>query len=270
MNAFYLVLTTGILLYTTAHAGAQDESGNTLAQPTTGAIVIEATTDNAGGSFSSSMQVMSFDMESGPVLMGEPGDLGLPMMPAVGGDSFAMLNNPSVQKDLELVDDQVSRLAEINAEFSAKMQEQMGQLQDDQGRFNLGRAKELGELIRALKERQKEEIDNILLPHQQDRLKQVSTQMQMKSMGTARALSGKLAKKLGITQEQKKRLQDRQKELQATMDKKMAELKANAKKELLKELTAEQRQKLKELTGDDFEMKTEDFQRSRGGRRPSR
>ena len=196
---------------------------------------------------------------------------GMPLpMPLGGGDSFAMLNNPSVQKDLELVDDQIQQIKDVNADFSARIQDQVSELRGDNGSFDIARAKELGELVRKLKEQQKTEIDNLLLPHQQERLQQVALQMQMKAMGTARALASKLAEELDITDEQKDRLKQRQQELQEEMQKKISEMRENMQKELLQELTPQQRDKLQELTGADFEMKSVDFQRRRSSRAPIR
>ena len=243
---------------------AQEQFGETGAA--SGAIVIEATAEDDGSGVISNMQIMAVDasdMGEGAFFM--TGDtMGGPLPMAFGGgDSFSMLNNPSVQKDLELVEDQIQQIKDVNADFSGRIQDQIGGLRGENGGFDLARAKELGELVRKLKEQQKVEIDNLLLPHQQDRLQQVALQMQMQTMGAARALSSKLAEELGITDEQKDRLKKRQKELQQEMEKKIAKMREDTKKQLLQELTPEQREKLKQLTGAEFEMKSEDFQRRR-------
>ena len=235
---------------------------------TSGAIVIEARAEDNGSGTISNMQIMTVDatdMEGGAFFMtGDTMASGMPLpMPMGGGDSFAMLNNPSVQKDLELVDDQIQQIKDINADFSARIQDQVSELRGNNGSFDIARAKELGELVRKLKEQQKTEIDNLLLPHQQERLQQVALQMQMKAMGTARALSRKLADELDISDEQKDRLKQRQQELQEEMQKKISEMRKNMQKELLQELTPEQREKLKTLTGTPFETKSEDFSSGR-------
>ena len=241
------------------------------AQEESGAIVIEATTEDNGSGVISNMQIMTVDatdMGEGAFFMtGNAMGGAMPMpFPMGSGDSFAMLNNPSVQKDLELVEDQIQQIKDINADFSARIQDQIGSLQDESGGFDLAQAKGLGELVKKLKLQQKAEIENLLLPHQQDRLRQVALQMQIQSMGTARALSNKLAKELGITAEQKDRLKKRQEELQQKMEQEIAKMRKDAKKDLLQELTPEQREKLKKLTGAEFEMKSEDFQRGRSVR----
>ncbi len=253
-------------------AAQQDVQQDTevIAEPG-GAIVVQSQTLGDGGESQTEMRVMALDvseMGDGAFFMSSDSAMAVPLPMAFGGDPFSMLNNPSVQKDLELVDDQVQRIRDINAEFSKQISEQMKSFQGDGGSLDLSRARELGDMIRQLKEQQKSELDNILLPHQQDRLKQVSLQMQMQAMGAARALSSKLAEELGISDEQKERLKKRQQELDNELQEKIKAWRDQARKELLKELTPEQRRKLEEMLGATFEMKQEDFEamRSRGRR----
>lgn len=264
MRVFFVAITALAIVWAAPQLTAQEQSGEAIEGAASGAIVIEATAEDDGSGVISNMQIMAVDasdMGGGAFFM--TGDTMGGPMPFGGGDSFAMLSNPSVQKDLELVEDQIQQIRDVNADFSARIQDQIGGLRGENGGFDLARAKELGELVKKLKEQQKAEIDNLLLPHQQDRLQQVALQMQMQSMGAARALSSKLAEELGITDEQKDRLKKRQKELQEEMEKKIAKMREDVKQELLQELTSQQREKLKELTGAEFEMKSEDFQRRR-------
>lgn len=266
MRVFFAAITALAIVWAAPQLTAQEQSGEAIAGAASGAIVIEATAEDDGSGVISNMQIMAIDAgDVGEGAFFMTGDtMGGPLPMAFGGgDSFAMLSNPSVQKDLELVEDQIQQIKDVNADFSARIQDQIGGLQGENGGFDLARAKELGELVKKLKEQQKAEIDNLLLPHQQDRLQQVALQMQMQAMGAARALSSKLAEELGITDEQKDRLKKRQKELQEEMEKKIAKMREDVKQELLQELTSQQREKLKELTGAEFEMKSEDFQRRR-------
>ena len=98
------------------------------------------------------------------------------------------------------------------------------------------------------------------MPHQLDRLKQVALQMQMKSRGTAGALSSdKIAEALGLTEEQIKNLKSRSKELKKELAEKTKKLKDNAKQELIGMLSSEQQQKLKDLMGDEFTSNKDDW-----------
>jgi hypothetical protein len=217
--------------------------------------VVIATTETAGDPESASTQtrVMSFnvgDMGGGGAFFLESAD---PMM--MGGDPQSMINNPSVQKDLQLVDEQIEQIRAINKEFSAKIKES---IHSENGELRIKDPQEMGQLIEDFRKSQQEQINQVLLPHQQDRLEQVSLQTRMKHQGTAETLSSQLAEKLGISPEQKQRLQKRSEELQKEIDDKVKQLRDDARKKLLDELTPDQRRKLEALIGDEFTPKAED------------
>ena len=188
-------------------------------------------------------------------------ELAAPMVswsPSFGGDMSNMMLDPQVRSELELVDDQVEQLREIQQDFQKRMQEMVsfepGQAPD------VDRLRGMREKMKELGEEKKERIKDILLPHQSQRLEQISTQMRMKQMGDAAALSqGALADSLGIDEEQKERLKEKAKELQEKLEKDIARLKEKMRKELLGELTSDQRAQLEELMGDKFEHKPQPF-----------
>lgn len=231
----------------------QDEGGGTGTP-----LIIQATEDLGDGT-RSSMRIMSAD---GPMAMSFMGDSGTFFSmggPMSGGDDFSMLQNASVQKDLELVDDQMKMIRDIQSQFGQKIKESIGDI--SKGGFDPARAKDLTTVIKKLKDEQKDQINKILLPHQQDRLKQVALQMQLKNRGTAGALSSdKIAEALGITDEQKANLKKREQELKKELEEKIAEFKEEMKASLMKELNAKQRAKLKEMTGDAFKAEASDWQ----------
>jgi len=232
--------------------GQETQEMEVVAEPSGGIVI--ATTETAGDPNSSSRQtqIMSFDasdMGGGAFFLADAGHMML------GSDPLSMLNNPSVQKDLALVEDQLAQIRSINEEFSEKIK---SAIHSDEGGLKIKDPHEMSQIIEDLRKSQQEQIDQVLLPHQQDRLQQVSLQMQLKNSGTAQTLSGQLAEKLGITPEQKQRLQKRSEELQKQIDEKLKQLRADAKKQLLDELTSAQRKKLEELIGDEFTPKSED------------
>jgi hypothetical protein len=117
-----------------------------------------------------------------------------------------------------------------------------------------------------MEQRQKEteeELNNILLPQQRDRLKQITFQMQNRGSVTGRGV----AEALGLTEEQREKLQAKDRELQTEINKKIAELRAEGREQLLKELTPEQQAKYKELVGDQFEFQGGFGGFGQGGRR---
>ncbi len=239
---------------------SQDETQPPPQETVAGEAIIVSATQEMGES-GMTTEVMSFnmaDLREGAAVITEGfgGPFGLAM--GGSGDSFSLLNNPSVQKDLLLVDDQLEQIQEINKEFAKKIKEQLGEIKDEQGNFSFNPGANLGELIRDLKQQQQQEIEKILLPNQQQRLKQVARQMKMKRLGTSRLLTEQLAEELDLSEQQQERIRTRAKELQEEMNRKVAELRENAWQQLIQELSSGQRRKLEELIGDDLVISDED------------
>jgi hypothetical protein len=114
----------------------------------------------------------------------------------------------------------------------------------------------IGEIIADVNKRQADRLASILLPHQLDRLKQISFQRNEQNRGiSSMLLSKEIAEELGIDEEQQEKLKQRAEELKKEFDEKVAALKSDMRKELLQELTPEQRQKIDQMTGDKYEFK---------------
>ena len=245
----------GLLMIGTGTLFAQDEEG----MEEQSAIIVSATEEMDGSS--TATRVMAFntgDMAGGPLFFADSFAGSFEFSAGIAGDSFSMLNNPSVQKDLQLVDEQMQQIKEINREFGEKIKNRIEELKD--GSNGSLQSAGLGQLIEELKQQQQEQIQSILLPNQQQRLDQVARQMKLRHLGTAQTLTSHLAKELELTAEQQARIESRAKELQQEITAKMADLKAKAKEDLLNELTRDQRKKLEELVGDEFVEKEEDSQ----------
>lgn len=217
-------------------------------------IVVESNQESGGiimmqsdNGLETDTQIMAFD--SGSMIPG-------PFTPELFGDSFDLLNNPGVQKDLELIDDQLNRIKEINKDFGKKIFEKIKMMRNGDGQIQIDGTSSISKLIQDLKAQQKAEIEGLLLPQQQDRLKQVELQMQMQNRGTANTLD-QLAKELNITGDQKKRIQAKQKELKKEFEEKLAKLKEDSRKALLDELTNDQRKKFEEMVGERYKFKEE-------------
>lgn len=176
-----------------------------------------------------------------------------------GGDSgMHLLHDPSVMKDLELVDDQKERLNQVRKDYGKQLRDVMKQF--SKAKNDQERIKELQEEMQLIQKEQSEAMSNVLLPHQLDRIKQVSNQMQMNSMGTAGALQyGNLAKELEITDDQKKKLAKIQQDLQKQIAEATKRLQESAKKKVMQELTADQRSKLDDMVGEEFKRDPNDW-----------
>jgi Spy/CpxP family protein refolding chaperone len=170
-----------------------------------------------------------------------------------GGGSIGLLLRDDVRKELEIVDDQVEKIRALGDSMREQMRGLFSGLRDlpeDERRAKFA------ELREKMEEQQKElsaKVDEILLPHQRDRLKQIGLQMQMRYRGTSGLLTDQLAEQLNITDEQKEKLRAKAEEVRKSLDERIAKARAEARDELLEVLTPDQREKLKALLGDDFQ-----------------
>ena len=221
------------------------------------AIVVTSSSSSDGGAMGTTVMALDSSEMGSPMVFAT--DFMSDAMPfAATGDSFSMLNNPSVQKDLQLVDEQLEQIQDINKEFGERIREKLDEMRDENGNLNIQGGGGFSELISDLKSQQRQQIEDILLPNQQDRLKQVARQMKMKRMGSQRAITELLAKELGISDDQRRKIEEKSKKLQSELEAQIATLKAKAKKDLLQELSQDQRKKLEDLLGDEFIVKDED------------
>ena len=221
---------------------------------TEGQMVIAAASDD-GGEVQMSAITFSSDGEGGANVFSFAAPVaGMAMGGGFGDMSHFLVNDPGVQSEIELTDDQLSQIQQMNNEFGKEMKSKVDATmrgpQADRGN--------LGTILSDIQRRQSERLGEILVPHQLDRLKQISFQRNEKFAGASGALLGKeIAEQLGISDEQKEKIKQRAAELKKEMDAKVAELQEKMRRELLNELTSEQREKLEELRGETFEFKDE-------------
>lgn len=170
------------------------------------------------------------------------------------GDIVAMLGNSGIHNELELMDYQKQKLKDIKAQYDNLIKEI--RQRPKEGETDLDKQAKQKEIERAIKDR-KRIMEEVLLPHQRERLHQISMQMKMTHRGAVQILSGKeLADLLGLTEEQKQRLKKRSEEIKAEMEAEIAKIKNKARKKLLNELNADQRKQLEKMLGDDYNQKS--------------
>lgn len=182
-----------------------------------------------------------------------------------GGNGLDLLGDENVRKELDLVDDQVTKLREVGE----KMREDMRgafegvdfrEFRDLSEEEREARMAPIREKMQAVSADAQKEIDTVLLPHQRERLKQIVVQSNIRRQGTSSALtSGALADELKITPEQIEALRAKQEEVQEELRKEMAQLQAEARDKVLSVLTAEQRAKLTALMGSPIEFAPPQF-----------
>ena len=193
-----------------------------------------------------------------------------------GGTS--LLRNEAVQKELELVDEQMEKLTKLGEEMRAEFGEMFKGMRDLSSEERREKFEGLREKMTGIREKLQKDVDGILLPHQRDRLSQTQFQMQNRGRGTSGALGNdRVAEQLGITEDQKEMLAKIGVEVREDMAKKMQKIREEAQEKLMSVLTPEQKAKFKKLSGEPFEMPRPDFGRrdsgrggDRGGDRPRR
>ncbi len=249
-HSYLLPLTLLLILAAGPVATAQDEGDAEGVESVTGQSMIIAASDDEGGM--AEIQVFS----TGDGGMGNTFFMGDGMMPAP--NVFALANNKSVQKEIELVDGQLQQLRNINKEFSDKISEHVRDI--GSGNMNPDRGRELSEMIKRLNDEKQSKMEGVLLPHQFDRLRQIALQTRMQRSGDADTLASRqVVEALGISEEQQKKIESRAAEIKQELQKDIARLKERARDELLGELTRDQRAKLDEMMGEKFKVETPDF-----------
>lgn len=173
---------------------------------------------------------------------------------AMGG-SFALLQDENVKKELDLVDEQVSKITSLQEKLQEDLRSQFtggdfggfGDLSEDERNARIAEMRARSQKVTDAAQKQ---LDEILLPQQRERLKQIVVQQQLRRQGTSDALSeGELAEQLGITEDQKQKLADKQREVEAALREKMEKLRQEAQDEVLSVLSESQKSKLKQMTG---------------------
>lgn len=181
---------------------------------------------------------------------------------------LSLLGQESVQKELELVDDQLEMIKEVQSRQRDGMRELfMGMRDSMQGMSGDERQEAFAEIQEKMRKSNKELEDEALeelLPHQTERLKQIHVQAQTRRNGgpTSGRISETLVDELGLTDEQIENLREKAEEVSAKLKEKVAKLTAQAQEEIFSAvLSKDQHAKYKELMGDAFEFE----ERRRGG-----
>ena len=171
-----------------------------------------------------------------------------------GNNQFGLLADQKVQAELELVDDQIEELEEIQKEAMQVIRDMFSEMQDSGG--------DRREAFRNIREKMQEKmkpfegrVDDVLLPHQQTRLKQLSYQSTGRFSGAGGVFQNeKLLEDLDISDKQKEELEEAVEKAREKLQKEYKELVKKAENDILKVLDSDQRKKYKELVGDSFQF----------------
>lgn len=173
------------------------------------------------------------------------------------GELLPWVFSPLMQRELEIVDEQQEKLKKLQTEVTNETRDLYKTAQSEDRQEWMRKYNEIaGRLAGETDKRVRE----ILLPHQVRRLRQIVLQTRLSGAGFGSAAgltSGTVAEELGLTEEQKRDLQKKEKEVAAEVQRKSREfyerLREESEEELLSVLTDAQRRKLKDLVGERFD-----------------
>jgi hypothetical protein len=190
-------------------------------------------------------------------------------------NSLSLLMQEGVQKELELVDEQVEKIQQAQTEAREAMREMFrevgSEIRDMAPEDRAAKFKEIqAEMGKITADIEKEAMTE-LLPHQVSRLKQLLVQAQTRRNGgaTSGRISSALVEELGLTDEQQEELKLKAEEVGKKMNEKIAKLKKQAQDEVFSSvLTKEQFAQFQEMVGDSYnfdESQGQQGQQRRGG-----
>ncbi len=225
-------------------------------EPAVREVQVFATGDGAGG-----IVVQRLESSGGNIVYSEGLGAGTLMaMPMMGGygaadDSMSLLNMEQIQQELELIEPQIEQFRKLQVETQKRQGDLMRRMAKDGVRQPDVMAAIQDEL-REMRAQARTEAEKLLLPHQVERLQQVARQVRLQRRGTANGLIGSdLADELGLTDEQKEKLKERAKEIEAELQQEILRLRKKAEEKILGELTPAQQAKLEQLLGKQIDVR---------------
>lgn len=168
-----------------------------------------------------------------------------------------MLSDKAIRGELEMVDDQYKQLQDLSSQVQKEAAEQIRNLDFSDSSWL--------EQVRRIRQQAKSQIDTVLLPHQQERLRQIRMQSQMRRRTLVEIITNDPIKtELEITDDQAGELRRSEKEIEKQLEEDIAELRRKAREKLLSNLKAKQRKRVEEMIGQPY--KFVDSKRSQKGK----
>lgn len=205
---------------------------------------------------------------------GGRGGLGGPGMFRGGGmgemGGLMYLRSEQVQKELNLTEEQKDKLRALGEKLGEQMRERFSGMRDLSEQQRRERFQEMQKDAAKRAEETRKELAGILKPEQFKRLRQIELQQQ----GAAALMRPEVAENLGLTAEQKEKLEqigrssmekigslfqegrdrERSEEERNQLREKGQQIRQEGEKEAMAVLTPEQKQKLRDMMGEPFEL----------------
>jgi hypothetical protein len=195
-----------------------------------------------------------------------------------------LLANEQVQKELELIEDQIKDFEKIREEQGTKMREMFSGMRDLPEDERRAKFEEMRGKLEEAQKQLREEMKNVLMPHQQDRLREIFVQVR----GVGALDDPEIAAELKITDDQKKKLAETREEAGQKMREmfsgrrgegegerrgpdedmraKFQQMQTETNDKILAVLDSEQKAKFEQMKGEKFEL--DRSQMGFGGRGP--
>jgi GGDEF domain-containing protein len=170
---------------------------------------------------------------------------------------FNLLSNESVRLELGLTEDQFKGSETIKKasqkRLSSLVREQLKEASSNGGAIRLG-GESFRQLLQQNRVEAEEALEEILLPEQLNRLRQIAYQVDIAQTGLGEALTqGRLGEEIGVHEDQKQNLMDRAAKIEEETRQAILAIRAKARAKLFAELTPEQRKQALERLGDYFQ-----------------
>jgi len=174
-----------------------------------------------------------------------------------------LIQQQEVQKEIELSTGQQAELQTLSTtirdEVRNEMQDMFQGVRDLSRDERQAKFEEIRTRIAEINKDVETRMQNVLMPHQLERLKQIELQSRIQRGGAAALTEGELADTLGITDSQRDQLREKAEEVQKDLNEKISQLRVEARNQLLEVLTPEQRAKLASMMGADFSLPQRQF-----------
>lgn len=171
-----------------------------------------------------------------------------------GSNLLDIVRRDDVVKELELVDDQVTKLTAIREKVNEETRGQFQGLRDLSEEDRRAKFEELRKKTEEIRAAAEKEMDEVLLPAQRDRVRQIRVQMLLRG-GAESALSRPdIAEALSIDDAQKEKLREAAEAAQKELDAETRKLREAARAKVLEVLTPEQKAKWEKMVGEPFEF----------------
>jgi hypothetical protein len=171
---------------------------------------------------------------------------------------LALAQQQEVQQEIELSEDQQAQLQTLGDTIRSEVRDQMqGMFQGLRDLSDEERQAKFAEIRTKFEEINKDaeaRLQNVLMPHQLDRLKQIDLQSRIQRGGAAALTEGELADTLGLSESQRDQIRQKSEEVQKDLEDRISQLRTDARNQLLEVLTPDQRAKLESMMGAEFAL----------------